>query len=55
MADLKEKIYGVIKNYQLTSLATLTDDGKPWVRYCNLFAKSIVQYFILFIMLQITP
>jgi len=33
MKDLKEKIYGLMKNYQLTSLATITEDGKPWVRY----------------------
>ncbi|MGD0277152.1 MAG: pyridoxamine 5'-phosphate oxidase family protein [Syntrophales bacterium] len=40
MADLKEKIYGVIKNYQLTSLATLTDDGNPWVRYVMMVGEK---------------
>ena len=33
MSDLKRKIHEIIKNYQLASLATVTDDGKPWVRY----------------------
>lgn len=32
-AELKGKIFEVMKGRQLVSLATLTDDGKPWVRY----------------------
>ena len=33
MDELKEKILAVIKTPQLMSLATVTEDGKPWVRY----------------------
>ena len=33
MGELKEKILGVIKTPQLMSLATVTEEGKPWVRY----------------------
>ena len=33
MDDLKEKILAVIKTPQLMPLATVTEDGKPWVRY----------------------
>jgi general stress protein 26 len=33
MADLKERIYEVLGGGQLASLATVTEDGKPWVRY----------------------
>ena len=33
MDELKEKILEVIKMPQLMSLATVTEDGKPWVRY----------------------
>jgi general stress protein 26 len=33
MDELKEKILAVIKTPQLMSLATLTEDGRPWVRY----------------------
>jgi len=36
MPDLKQKIYGLIKDYQLASLATVAEDGKPWVRYVML-------------------
>jgi len=33
MSDLKQKIYDVAKELQLINVATLTDDGRPWVRY----------------------
>jgi general stress protein 26 len=33
MSDLKQEIYEVIKEPQLMSLATITTDNKPWVRY----------------------
>jgi general stress protein 26 len=33
MADLKEMIYDIMKGYQIVSLATVTEDGKPWVRH----------------------
>ena len=40
MADLKERIYGIIKDYQLVSLATVTEDGKPWVRYVMMIGEK---------------
>ncbi len=33
MSDLKDKIYKVLGKPQLAGLATVTEDGKPWVRY----------------------
>lgn len=33
MADLKEKILAVLRQRRVASLATVTPDGKPWVRY----------------------
>ncbi len=33
MSELKDRIYGILKNVQLSTLATITPDGKPWVRY----------------------
>ncbi len=33
MSDLKERIIAIIAQPQLASLATITEDGKPWVRY----------------------
>ena len=33
MADLKERILRITKQLQLAGLATVTEDGKPWVRY----------------------
>lgn len=33
MSDLKDKIYEVLKDLQLAGFATVTEDGKPWVRY----------------------
>jgi general stress protein 26 len=33
MDELKEKILAAIKIPQLMPLATVTEDGKPWVRY----------------------
>jgi general stress protein 26 len=40
MSELKEKIYGMIKDYQLTSMATVTEDGKPWVRYVMMVGEK---------------
>jgi general stress protein 26 len=31
--NLKEQILEVVKPFHLTCLATVTEDGKPWVRY----------------------
>lgn len=33
MSDLKQKIFEVAKALQLINVATLTNDGRPWVRY----------------------
>lgn len=37
MSDLKEKILSKIQPPQLMSLATITQEGKPWVRYVMAF------------------
>ena len=33
MSELREKIQVKMKTPQLAALATITEDGKPWVRY----------------------
>jgi general stress protein 26 len=33
MADLKDQIFEILCRPQMASLATVTEDGKPWVRY----------------------
>ena len=33
MDDLKARILNILRHLQLSSLATITGDGKPWVRY----------------------
>jgi len=33
MSDLQRKIQDKMKTPQLSALATITEDGKPWVRY----------------------
>lgn len=33
MGDLKERIYAAAKDIQLVNFATITEDGRPWVRY----------------------
>jgi len=38
MDDLKRKIYDEIKEPQLMPIATITEDGNPWVRYVTGFA-----------------
>jgi general stress protein 26 len=40
MADLKDKIYEILCKPQLASLATITDDGKPWVRYVMMLTSD---------------
>jgi general stress protein 26 len=35
MSELKEKIYAKMQQPTLAVLATITEDGKPWVRYCT--------------------
>jgi general stress protein 26 len=33
MSNLKDRIYEASKEMQLSNVATITEDGKPWVRY----------------------
>ncbi|HDZ62407.1 MAG TPA: general stress protein [Nitrospirae bacterium] len=33
MSDLKQRIFNAAKDMQLINLSTITEDGKPWVRY----------------------
>lgn len=33
MNDLKQKIFDVAQALQLVNVATITEDGRPWVRY----------------------
>lgn len=33
MTDLKMRIFDTAKEFQLMNVATITEDGKPWVRY----------------------
>jgi len=33
MSDLKQRIYEASKDMQLINVATITEEGKPWVRY----------------------
>jgi general stress protein 26 len=33
MSELKNRILDILKQPQLSGLATITEDGKPWVRY----------------------
>jgi general stress protein 26 len=40
MDDLKKRIYEVAKEDQLLNLATITENGKPWVRYVSGKANS---------------
>ena len=50
MADLKDQIYEIISKPQLTGLATVTSEGKPWVRYVMALAdKDLTIHFATFI------
>lgn len=33
MSDLEQRIFAVSKDLQLMNFATVTEDGRPWVRY----------------------
>ena len=33
MSDLKQRIIDAVRDLQLINFATITEDGKPWVRY----------------------
>ena len=38
--DLKEKIYNIMKEYPLATLATITEDGRPWARPVMIAAEQ---------------
>ncbi|OIP06584.1 MAG: hypothetical protein COZ06_29735 [Armatimonadetes bacterium CG_4_10_14_3_um_filter_66_18] len=40
MAELKDRILDILKQPQLSGLATITEDGKPWVRYMMAVADA---------------
>jgi len=40
MPDLKDRILDIIKTPCLAGLATITKDGKPWVRYVMIDASN---------------
>jgi general stress protein 26 len=40
MSDLREKIYKAIKEIQLMPLATVTEAGRPWVRYVTAWGSE---------------
>ncbi len=40
MNDLKERISSILTQPQLSGLATVTEDGKPWVRYVMALASE---------------
>jgi general stress protein 26 len=40
MSDLKERILTILQRPQLAGLATITPDGKPWVRYVMVAASE---------------
>ena len=37
---LQEKIYNIMKEYPLAALATITEDGRPWVRPIMIIAEQ---------------
>ena len=50
MAELKDQIYEIIGKPQLAGLATVTPEGKPWVRYVMTLAdKDLTIHFATFI------
>ena len=40
MSELQERIGVILKQPQLAALATITEDGKPWVRYVMTLADD---------------
>jgi len=40
MSDLQEKIYQMMQKPVLAGLASVTEDGKPWVRYVMVQAQE---------------
>lgn len=44
MNDLKKRIYELAKEFQVMNLATIMEDGKPWVRYVAGFANAELEF-----------
>lgn len=44
MDELKKKIYGVAGKMQLVNFATVTEEGKPWVRYVTGLADKNLDF-----------
>ena len=40
MSDLRDRICAILQQPQLAGLATITQDGKPWVRYVMTLASD---------------
>ncbi|MBU1903325.1 MAG: pyridoxamine 5'-phosphate oxidase family protein, partial [Proteobacteria bacterium] len=40
MSELKQKILAKIDRPTLSALSTITEEGKPWVRYCTPMADE---------------
>ncbi len=40
MSELEKKIWGILGREQVAALATIGDDGGPWVRYVTLRAEK---------------
>jgi len=38
--ELKDKVFAILQTPQLAGLATITEDGKPWVRYVMVAASE---------------
>lgn len=46
MSTLKEKILAKVKGPTLSALATMTEDGKPWVRYVTPFVDKNLTFWM---------
>jgi general stress protein 26 len=46
MTELKDKILAKLEGLQIASLATITQDGKPWVRYVTVQADPDLTLYV---------
>ncbi len=46
MSTLKEKILAKVKGPTLSALSTITEDGKPWVRYVTPFVDKKLTFWM---------
>ncbi|MBF0502226.1 MAG: pyridoxamine 5'-phosphate oxidase family protein [Candidatus Riflebacteria bacterium] len=40
MPDIKKKILEILEKHPIAAMATITEEGKPWVRYVSLTASD---------------